>query len=411
MRLEPRRRAVALFAGVVVVGAVAAAGIGGWAPGVGGGGSGRLAPKAVPHASLSPASRPAPRIIGWITASGSGIRDSSGKAVRLTGVADGRMNQCKPSVPTHEQAATIERLGFNSVRLAISWAATEPTPPTPTGDGRWQHHWDGEYLGKVDQAVSVFKAHGLAVILDMHQVRLTSALGGNPCTNVSLPGWVFGGLQSRGEAVCSFFTNTRAPEAPLRPYDALSAVWQHYADRYADNSTVVAADLYNEPYVVDACPNVQRENLARFYGAVGTAVRKANTKIALVLEDVAYEAYERVGLQLTSLPPLSNVIYSWHFYPTSWESGRPRLAAHVARARDLRVPLWLGEFDGFGGASNTGRRKNPNWKADLAAMMAYCRENDIGWALWEYRGTGSSLLDPDSGGPKQPLTRHLQEGF
>jgi hypothetical protein len=359
----------------------------------------------------SPTSASAPRIHGWITASASGITDQSGKRIRLLGVGDGRMNQCKPSVPGQTEAATLQRLGFNSVRLSISWAATEPTPPIRRADGSWEHHWDSAYLHQVDQAVSVFRAHGIAVILDMHQVKLSSAVGGNPCSNVYLPPWLFAGQQSREQAVCDLFTDTAAPKASIRPYEALSAVWQHYAARYAANPSVIAADVYNEPNVVDACPNVLRERLVRFYGVVGAAIRKANPKMALILEDVAYEGYQRVGLQLTGLPRLDNVIYSWHFYPTSWESGMPRLADHLAHARALGAPLWLGEFDAFGASSNTGRRANANWRRDLAAMMSYCRDNDIGWSLWEYRGAGSSLIDRVTGLPKQPLAQSLQAGF
>ncbi len=401
MRLEARRAAaIAVAAAVVVGGAVALANHDG------GKGS---SPQGTP--SLPPVGSPAPRINGWITADSTGIKDDGGKTIRLTGVADGRMNQCKPMVPSDTQAANLQRLGFNSVRLAISWAATEPTPPTRAPDGSWQHHWDAGYLGQVDQAVAVFKAHGIAVILDMHQVRLSSVFGASRCTNVSLPGWVFAGLPSQQQAVCAFFTNTRAPQATIPPYDALSAVWQEYASRYASDPTVIAADVYNEPYVVDACPTVQSENLARFYGVVGTAIRQVHPKITLIFQDVAYEAYQRAGLQLTTLPALSNIVYSWHFYPTSWKSGMAGLAAHVERARALKVPLWLGEFDAFGAANNNGRRENSDWESDLAAMMSYCRDNNVSWALWEYRGRGSSLVDLTTGEPKEPLTRYLQSGF
>jgi len=366
----------------------------------------------VPPASLSPAPRPAPAIHGWITASASGMKDDSGQTIRLTGVADGRMNQCKPSVPSDNEAATLQRLGFNSIRLAISWAATEPSPPTRAGDGSWSHHWDPGYLAKVDQAVSVFKAHGIAVILDMHQVRLSSAFDSSKCANTGLPAWVFAGQRSQGQAVCSFFTNTAAPQAAtFAPYDALAAVWRFYAQRFATDSTVIAADVYNEPYVVDACPDVQKQNLPRFYGAVGSAIRQANPKLTLVLEDAAYEAYQKAGLQLGALPSLRNIIYSWHFYPSSWQVGMPGLAAHVARARALGAPLWLGEFNAFGAASNNGSRHDTNAVSDLAAMMAYCRSNNIGWALWEYRGQSSSLIDLQTALPKQPLAAGLQAGL
>jgi hypothetical protein len=412
MRADSRRTVAVVLSVVVaaavvaIVGLTANRGTGGQV------GAKRSLRAAVPLSSVPTPAVPAAKIHGWITATASGITDDSGQAIRLTGVADARMNQCKPSVPSDNEAATLQRLGFNSVRLAISWAATEPSPPTRAADGSWTHHWDRGYLAQVDQAVSVFRAHGIAVILDLHQVRLSSAFDSSKCTNMGLPAWVFAGQHAKQLAVCSFFTNVAAPDAPdIPPYDAIAAVWKFYAQHYAADSTVIAADVYNEPYVPAACPNVQKENLPRFYGAVGTAIRVVNPKLTLVLEDAAYETYQRAGLQLSSLPALGNIIYSWHFYPTSWLVGEPELAAHLARARALGAPLWLGEFNAFGPASNNGSPPDANAQSDLAAMMAYCRSNGIGWDLWEYRGRSSSLIDLETGLPKDALARGLQAGL
>jgi Cellulase (glycosyl hydrolase family 5) len=363
--------------------------------------------------SAEPASTPqsAPKIDGWITASASGIQDDSGKAVRLLGVGYARLNQCVPVAPSEAEVRAVQHAGFNSVRLSVSWAATEPEPPTRSPTGAWVHHWNSAYVKLVDQAVSRLRAADIAVILDVHQVRLSSSLGGNPCHQVGLPGWLFSGQLSRQAAVCDFFSDTTAPAAALRPYEALSAVWQFYAKRYAKSSTVIGADIYNEPYVVDACPDALLEDLPRFYSAVGSRIREVNSRIALIVEDVAYQAYRKVGLQLTSLPDLPNVIYSWHFYASSWAIGQPELADHLAHARALGVPLWLGEFDAFGATSNDQPPSDRHWQDDLAAMLAYCRDNDIGWSLWELRGTGSSLIDSRTGRVKQPLARDIAAGF
>jgi len=365
-------------------------------------------------ATREPATTPpsAPKIDGWITASTSGIQDDSGKAVRLLGVGYARLNQCVPVAPSKADVRTVQQAGFNSVRLSISWAATEPHPPTRGPSGTWVHHWNSAYVNLVDQAVSRLRAANIAVILDMHQVRISSSLGGNPCDTVGLPGWLFSGEPSRQAAVCDFFSDTVAPAASIRPYEALSAVWRYYAERYAENPTVIGADLYNEPYVVDACPDVLVRGLPRFYMAVGSSVRRTNAHIALIMEDVAYQGYQKAGIQLTSLPALPNVIYSWHFYPSSWAAGRAELGAHLAHARARGVPLWLGEFDAFGATSNAqSQHIDRHWQADLAAMMTYCRNNDIGWSLWELRGSGSSLINSRTGTIKQPLARELAAGF
>lgn len=366
---------------------------------------------AVASASTPPAAQTgAPLIHGWITASASGIRDQSGQVVRLLGVDDGRMNQCSPSVPDDREAATIRNLGFNNVRLAISWAAAEPTAPTRAANGTWVHHWNPRYLAQIDQAVATFRAHGIAVILDMHQVRLGAPFNGSRC-QMSLPAWVFSGVHDMPHAVCDFFSNTRAPGSPVAAWQGMSAVWSMLAHRYAANSTVIAADLYNEPYVPSVCPTVQSKYLASFYGTVGSAIRAVNPQLTLIMQDVAYQTWQKRGIQLTHLPALRNEIYSWHFYPSTWSQGYSGLVAHVERAQALHVPLWLGEFDAFGASGNLGQRVDPSWQSDLASMMKYCRVTGVNWNMWEYRGHGESLINLHTGAAKTPLTTSLRLGF
>ena len=64
----------------------------------------------------------------------------------------------------------FRRLGFNSVRLGISWANMEPDPPTA---GR--PAWNLQYLTAVDDAIRGSTSRGIAVVLDMHANNLSPA--------------------------------------------------------------------------------------------------------------------------------------------------------------------------------------------------------------------------------------------
>jgi hypothetical protein len=101
-------------------------------------------------------------------------------------------------------------------------------------------------------------------------------------------------------------------------------------------------------------------------------------------------------------------VYSFHLYVDDWNpSGLERTQRYVARARAWDVPLWIGEFDAFGGAGDTVH--DPNWPADLQAMMGFCRDRDVGWSLFAY--ADGKLLQPGTSVPRPGLLPILQSGF
>jgi endoglycosylceramidase len=98
---------------------------------------------------------------------GARIIDVSGRQVLLRGM---NVNQLvdyyaqDPALPTVQPLseadfADMARLGFNVVRLGMSWSRLEPSPGT----------FDDGYLGQIRQAVGWASRHGLYTVLDMHQ--------------------------------------------------------------------------------------------------------------------------------------------------------------------------------------------------------------------------------------------------
>lgn len=64
-------------------------------------------------------------------------------------------------------AARMEGFGFNLLRLPLSWSALEPEP------GRF----DDAYLDRVAAVVDVCRAHGVLVLLDLHQDAFSKEIG------------------------------------------------------------------------------------------------------------------------------------------------------------------------------------------------------------------------------------------
>ena len=77
--------------------------------------------------------------------------------------------------PSQADADSMADAGFNSVRLAFSWANLEPKPTPPAADGSLRHVYDQRYLAALDDAVHAFTSRGMAVTLDLHQVRWSPA--------------------------------------------------------------------------------------------------------------------------------------------------------------------------------------------------------------------------------------------
>ena len=71
----------------------------------------------------------------------------------------------------------IKDLGYNVLRLPISWHNLEPVAPVwDAGTGAYVHTWNQAYLNDLKSMVTKAHAVGLMVILDMHQDYWSPAL-------------------------------------------------------------------------------------------------------------------------------------------------------------------------------------------------------------------------------------------
>jgi hypothetical protein len=225
-------------------------------------------------------------------------------------------------------------------------------------------------------------------------------------------------------ARCEMFANQARAGVPVAPQEGLAAAWQTLAGRYAGNDGVVGFDLFNEPGWGGTC-RLPRTALDAFTERLGTAVRSVNADAVAIYEDGTWISYLQSGFFLTRQPQIANSAYDWHYYPDDYTTvtydaagaplptGAEQLAAHAWRTRDWDVPFWIGEFNVFNqGYNHDEAHTDPQWQADLAALMRYARDRQLGWNFWAYGGdTGSTLLDPHTGRPKPDLLAGLQAGL
>ncbi len=371
----------------------------------------------------------------WWHVNGASIFDNDNQPVRLLGVDDGRMeNSNTGSLSDFQQ---IKGWGFNTLRIAINWASLETTAPTGA-PGNLSHSWNDTYLGQLDTVVQNAKSAGLKVILDMHQSSWSPVYGGH-----GFPSWMYPDSgEAEGTAKCHWLRNIADNGVPQNPQDGMVAVWQKVASRYANEPTVIGADIFNEPqtancgsgftYFPDGTSVTYVDNI---YHKLGTAIRAVAPNMILFYEDDAYSGFSKQGWALTRPLDLPNSVYSWHFYPFTWDladnqpgftdtrPAKDKLADHLARANSWNVPIWIGEFDGFN-LGNFDCSASATASSDLLAFMAYAKANNISWTFWEYKRQGSSIIDwrdqtsppcpaphTHTNQPKQPLLSDLQAGL
>jgi endoglycosylceramidase len=307
----------------------------------------------------------------------------------------------------------VAGLGFNSVRLAVSWANLEPVPPATVG-GRIVHRYNQPYLQVLDNIIRSYGEVGVAVVLDMQQYKWSPAFKdittkrGTHCQGSGMPTWLYPNALSESylQAKCDFWADRAEFGSPLTsPQSGFVDLWRFLAHRYASDDTVVAADVLNEPYAVGPCKDPSTLNLNAFYERVGAAIRSVNPDIVLIFEDSQYNPSGRYAL--TGPPTFANKVYSFHLYTPNWEPlGKAMARVYLARAKRFDMPIWIGEFNRFGQPDAAP----PDWPEQLQEMLRFCKSNEIGWNYWAYRGV-DPLVDPGTDTPRVPLVPTLQSGI
>lgn len=394
---------VALLAIPVLVGAPAAAGPPATAPVEPTGGTERLTVLPAPDPGGLP-------IIGDVT----------GRQVVLRGV---NVNQLvdyhlrDPDVPatqplTDDDFAAMAAMGFNVVRLGMSWSRLEPT----------RGELDEDYLDQVRAAVDSADEHGIYTVLDLHQDAWGNALakphqqcggGTTPTTGWDgAPAWA---TLTDGTLHCQFLARDLAPAVATAfgnfytdrdgIQSALVATWAKVATEFADDPAVAGYDLLNEPGIGANPPTTSGLLLGRYYDAALTAIRDAETAAggfhhlaffepSVLWSGLAFDVTPPPGFtddrQLVFAPhPYSESISMDQGFGLTIASIERNLAVSARAAAAYGAALWLGEWGWFGDPAVDG--------AKVDRMVDAQNRLGLGGAFWVWRqGCGSPETGPDA---------------
>lgn len=354
-----------------------------------------------------------------------GIFDSRGSQVLLRGVNVNQLGDYYQPNPAWPQVVPLRRadfrrvgeLGFNSVRLLISWSALEPS----------RGRFDRDYIDRIKLAVGWAERFGLHVILDMHQDAWGKFVA-TPPEEVCPPGtrravgwdgaprWA---TITDGASTCNLGLRETAPavtQAWQSFYenrdgirDELVRAWARVARVFATEPAIAGYDLLNEPNPGLAAGN-DTTVLGSFYGDAITAIREAEGSRRRGFDHIVFfepgVLWSALGTYATPPPDFTtdeNIVFAPHIYaesisPNSVEAG---FEAARAAAATYGVTVWSGEWGYFA--------DDPADDADKIARYGRAEDaNAFGGAWWDWKqACGDPHVIGTPGGEPNPLSPSL----
>ncbi|MDI1287876.1 MAG: Calx-beta domain-containing protein [Reyranella sp.] len=335
-----------------------------------------------------PGTATGPVAAGWLSTSGNQIVDSAGHSVQIAGVnwfGFENTDLAPHGLWTRGYQSMMDQmvdLGFNTIRLPFS---NDTIHSTGTPNINYAQNPDLQGLSAMqvmDKIVAYAGQIGMKIILDHH--RNDSGAGTSP------NGLWCDGQHSEVQWI---------------------ADWQMLAQRYADNSTVIGADLHNEPHAGvwgGGGPN----DWAAAAERAGDAIGAVNPNMLIFVEGVAnYQGQNYwwggnlmgVRDRPIDLAVDNKLVYSAHDYPNSvwaqpWFQGDNFAAGLPAKFDQMWgyifkegiAPVYIGEF-----GTNLTDPKDAPWLEAITSYLSGDLDNNgthdlaagkqgVSWTFWSW---------------------------
>jgi len=299
---------------------------------------------------------------------------------------------------TEEDAARMQAIGWNAVRLLLSWSRVEPEAGV----------YDEAYLDEIEGAVRLLERHGIYSILDLHQDAWNATLAARPDEECAPPtepaiGWDGAPAWATFDGDRPRCTSAGVRETSPAVVAAFDAFWRdvpgpgdvgirtryarmlgHLAARFATDPAVAGYDLMNEPNAFT--PSAQA-GLPALYGEALAEIRAAEAAAGAPSHLVLFEPSGLWSALGQGAPPDfardRDVVYAPHVYTPGF-TGSPitRAAFQVARDEAVRfggAPVLSGEW----GADP--RRAGPSGDGYFLDHQAFQDELRFSATLWTWR--------------------------
>ena len=280
----------------------------------------------------------------------------------------------EPTPVCRADTKKIAALGYDAIRLTVSWSLLEPRPGFV----------DPTYVARIAQVVGWARADHLWVVLDVHQDAWSKygyshgtcpvPLDGTPgfdgapdwATDTTLPFCTVDNTRELDPAVIYNFqrlwSDVAGPDG-IGLQEHLAHVMTVLAARFAHDPTVAGYDLFNEPSPGVVAPVATEVlQLNRFYAKVARAITTTvpGFRQLLFLEpNVVRATTTPVPAEVLPWSVFSSyrrAVYAPHVYtqvftadalagsPGAVQTAQSDWDAAVRDAKVMGLPLWVGEF-------------------------------------------------------------------
>ena len=344
-------------------------------------------------------------------------------------------------------AALMARLGFNVVRLGMTWKGLEPgtapandpaicTPGVARDPGQFSQTVLNAYLAKMKESVDLLGRFHIYTLLDMHQDVYNELFDGegapnwavctNGASNTDPPGrWSQNyGTAAAGAAFRNFWTNGVVGDLQGE-YDR---VWAAVASYFKDDPWVLGYDPFNEPFSTSLVKSGDEKfdgQLECFYtgqafigapshgappitcppnvpaSGVIPAIQTADPGALVFYEPDIFST--RGSTNFVGAMPFANLVFNVHVYcgHRSGKTGNPTDIAACANQEQRSFTRRAEDRTDLGSAAQPG---GPAWFLSefgatsnptlLDRLTAEADKSLVGWTYWSWKfyadPTGSS---------------------
>lgn len=330
----------------------------------------------------------------WLHVDGKWIKDSQGNAVILHGLNfEGyevtQYLEDAWSNHTEEDYQKIAGWGFNVVRLLISWQHIEPT------EGVYNESY---FTYFVDRDIEWAGKYGIYVVLSSTQWYWSPYFTYSVKYPYGLPRWLFEGYPNSEQGEIQSITDFWAGKAPrgatatpTNPsmQDRMINTWKYIAERYKNNPTVAAYDLFNEPpsgsLGIDQASNYLYSFIERLIGEIKT------------IDANHIFIYQPITGRWDYAPHLlntPNTIFSVHLYPFYNDNTKSQYYGDITvlenqllsylnlpqsnPSENWSIPILIGEF---GPATSIFYSGNDLWINDMTDLY---NKYGFSWIYFDY---------------------------
>jgi endoglycosylceramidase len=261
----------------------------------------------------------------------------------------------------------VKSMGFNTVRLPVSWAGLEPT----------RGRFSTSYLDSIQKIATLSEKKEMYLVVDMHLFQ-----------PIGFPSWA--NFKTEDQAALGFWSSP-ALQAEL------TQAWKTLAAHLSDEKAVGGYDLINEP---DPGPTQWQQfapMLNDFYSKMITEIRSVDSRHMIFFEPV--EGTCILGDHIALKPQGVNLVLSPHFYVRGPSDYLENVASRLYNltANSWNIPLWIGEFGGLTvGIKDQASLINLRFTLDLFDRYklgwAYCGLAETNRGLTPVDRNGESLL-------------------